>query len=229
MARATAVNRTVTGVFGPGGMILLAILLILLSMAPIASNDGPIYTPLLCVLGILVALGGLFFAATRASWIGPVTETRVVLRKPPILIFMHLLWAALVIIGYVGETKVAGAPMLRAHHDLISMLFKGFIVLGFVGILFLPQAVPTTLICNPQTHRFVYRVGIFPMRTSHEGQLYDMLGLRVDEEKNRYIIRVVWRSKRWKIIAGSSGNMEKANEIGRRLTKAIGTSFWPAN
>jgi len=216
-------------VFQPGGIILLAILLILLSMAPIASSDGPIYTPILCVLGILVALCGLFFAATRASWVGPVTETRVVLRKPPILIFMHVLWAALVIIGYVGEMKAAGVPVLRAHHDLISMLFKGFIVLGVVGILFLPQAVPMTLICNPQTHRFVYQVGIPPVRTSHKGQLYDMLGLRVDEENNRYIVRVIWRSKPWKIIAGSSDSMEKANEIGRKLTKAIGTSFWPAS
>lgn len=229
MARATAGQQHADGVWIPIGVILLAVLLILLSMAPIGPHKGLFSYPPLFVVGVVGALVGCGLASLRASWVGEMSEKRVVLRKPPLLQLFLIVWVALLPLGLIGRDHLDAVELFRANRTTFSVLFNVFVALGVIGLPFLPLANPVILECDPQNSRYRYRSGIYPFRQSHRGELYDMLGLRVDEERGRYIMRVMWRAKRWKIVLGRFRDRKYANETARRVSRAIGTSYWPAD
>jgi hypothetical protein len=229
MARATAGPQRSGWVWLPAGIVLLSVLLILLSMAPIGPHSGLFSYPALFIVGVVGALAGCGVAALQASWIGEISEKRVVLRKPPLLQFFLVLWVVLLPLGLAGRDHLDSLELLRANRAAFSQLFDIFIALGIVGLPFLPLANPVWLECDPQASRYRYRAGVYPFRHSHRGELYDMLGLRVDDERGWYVMRVTWRAKRWKIVLGRFKDRKYANDLARQVSRAIGTSYWPAD
>ena len=222
-------GRKVAGDYIPWATVFVAILLIVVSTAEVG-NISPIpLKPFLLMLGGIALFAGLLILAVRASWTVIITPTRVLIRKPFLKCLFFVLWPALLPIAWSCLDAMSREGFISAHRQLLAPLCYILVVVGCVGLFFIPNATPVQLDANPEKRRYTYKRGIPPFQYATKGALYDMLGVRVDEERDRYILRISWRAKRWKIDFASYSDRDVANTAGRRVAKAMGTSCWTAD
>lgn len=222
-------GRKVVTDYVPWAAVLVAVLLITFSTMQMGSSSPIALKPLLLALGGLAMFGGLLVLAMRASWTVIIRPERVTIRKPFLNCLFFVVWPALMPIAWWCLDAMSHRGYFIAHRMLLAPICWVFFLVGLVGFFFVRNAVPIQLECNPETRRYTYKRGVPPFQYAAKGALYDMLGIRVDEEKNRYIVRTSWRARKWKIDFGSYSNREVANDAGRRVAKAMGTSCWTAD
>jgi hypothetical protein len=215
--------------YAPLAALLLASFVVWFLLRNASMLDQSIAHRLLLLIAALGVFGALLLLALRASWVVKIRPNRVVLRKSLLACFFFVAWPALLPVSFYLYQSIHDYRLLAAHSGVASMLLLVFMLVGAAGLPFIVKASPVSLICDPERKTYKYANGIPPFRRVSRGELYDMLGIRVDDEKNRYLVHVSWRARRWKIEIGRYGSRDRANDLGRRIAKAIGTSYWPAD